>query len=73
MKAYLQRFKNSGTIIALASAIGLLLVQFGVSIDLEWLDYTVKILCSVGVLLGVLNNPTTPGTDLPIIESKEVE
>lgn len=63
---YFERFKNPGTIISIASLIGLLLVQFGYKIDLEWLDVTVKLFCSLGIALGVLNNPTTPGVDLPL-------
>lgn len=70
MKEYLKRFQNVGTIISIVSLVGLLLVQFGYKIDLEWLDVTIKLICSLGVALGLLNNPTTPGLDLP---GKEVK
>lgn len=65
MTSYLERFKNPGTIISVVSLVGLLLIQFGVKIDLEWLDVTIKLVCSLGVALGILNNPTTPGVDIP--------
>lgn len=65
MKKYLERFKNTGTIMALAGAIGLLLNQFGLKIDLDWLNTTFNIICTILVLLGVCNNPETPGIDLP--------
>ena len=71
MKNYLERFKNVGTVISVVSIVGLLSVQFGFKVDLEWLDVTIKLICSLGVALGILNNPTTPKMDLPFI--KEVE
>ena len=73
MKKYFERFKNVGTIISLAALIGLLLVQFGVHIDTVWLDTTVKIICAVLVILGVCNNPTNSGIDLPVINKQTTE
>ena len=67
MKEYLQRFKNPGTIISIASIIGLLLAQFGVDVDQVWLDNTIKLVCSLCLVLGVMNNPTTSGLDLPVV------
>ena len=67
MKEYLQRFKNPGTIISIASIVGLLLAQFGVNVDQVWLDNTIKLVCSLCLVLGVMNNPTTGGVDLPVI------
>lgn len=66
MKKYLEKFKNTGTIIALAGAVGLLLNQFGVKVDLEWLNNTINIVCTILVVLGICNNPNTPGMDIPI-------
>lgn len=66
MKEYLQRFKNPGTIISIASIVGLLLAQFGVTVDQAWLDTTIKLVCSLCLVLGIMNNPTTGGVDLPI-------
>ena len=65
MKQYLERFKNTGTIMALVGAIGLLLQQFGCKIDLEWLNNVATTVCSILVILGICNNPNTPGIDLP--------
>lgn len=71
MRDYLERFKNPGTILSVTAVVGLLLMQFGVGVDLEWLDTTVKLVCSLCVLLGVMNNPTTPGLDLPVVKETE--
>ena len=65
MKEYLKRFQNTGTIIALVAAVGLVLQQFGVKIDMEWLNNTVTAICAVLVILGIANNPTTGGIDIP--------
>lgn len=65
MKDYLKRFKNVGTIISCVGLIGLLLTQFGVTIDLEWLDNTTKIVCTLLIVLGICNNPDSIGLDLP--------
>ena len=65
MKEYLKRFQNTGTIIALVAAIGLVLQQFGVKIDMEWLNNAVTAICAVLVILGIANNPTTGGIDMP--------
>lgn len=65
MKEYLKRFQNTGTIIALVAAVGLVLQQFGVKIDMEWLNNTVTAICAVLVILGIANNPTTGGIDMP--------
>ena len=50
MKEYLKRFQNTGTIIALVAAIGLVLQQFGVKVDMEWLNNTVTAICSVLII-----------------------
>lgn len=66
MKEYLKRFKNVGTVISMVSLVGLLLIQFGVTVDMEWLDTTIKLVCAIGVVAGVMNNPETPGVDIPV-------
>ena len=71
MKNYLKRFSNPGTVLALISVVGLLLIQFGVMVDLVWLENTAKLVCSLGIILGAMNNPTTPGLDLPVIGDKD--
>lgn len=71
---WFSRFKNPGTIITLVSLVLLALTTNGVSVDNEKVMTTVKCLCSAGVILGILNNPDTPGLDLPFTgEKKEDE
>ena len=61
------RLTNVGTIISLASIVVVILLQAGV-ID-ETMSETIKtiiyLLCSAGVLLGILNNPKGNGIYLP--------
>ena len=66
MKKYLQRFKNTGTIISLIGLIGILLTQLGYTIDLNWLNAITNTICSIFVVLGICNNPNTTGIDLPV-------
>jgi len=61
MNELIKRLKNPTSVIAIVGTIGLLLVQFGVKVDLEWLDSTIKLLCSLLVAIGVIGNPTEPG------------
>lgn len=67
---YFSRFKNVGTIIAMAGLVGMLLTQFGVDIDIEWLDTTIKIICNILIVLGICNNPDSAGLDIPIKKVK---
>lgn len=66
MREWLKRFQNVGTIVALVGAIGVVLQQFGVEVDQVWLNNTITAICSVLVILGIANNPTTPGLDNPL-------
>lgn len=66
MKDLINRLRNPGTLIGLVGMIGLLLTQFGIEIDLEWLDTTVKIVCGIMTVLGLTNDPTTKGVYNPI-------
>ena len=50
--------------------IGLLLNQFGLNVDLQWLNTTINIVCSILVVLGICNNPHTDGLDLPKTDNK---
>lgn len=65
----LERLKNPQVLIALVPLIGMLLIQFGVMVNMEWLEDTLSIACSILILLGILNNPTTPGFDNPFKKS----
>lgn len=61
----MDRFKNVGTVMALVGMVGLLANQFGLHIDIEWLDQTADLVCGILVLLGIMNNPNTKGLDNP--------
>lgn len=63
---WLARFKNTGTIIALVGAVGIVLQQFGVEVDHVWLNDTITAICTVLVILGIANDPNTKGLDTPI-------
>lgn len=62
----LKRLKNTGTIVAIGSAAVMIATNLGFDIDSEKVLYIINTICSVGVALGVLNNPTTLGLDNPI-------
>jgi uncharacterized membrane protein len=68
LKPYLARLKNVGTIIAITSAVILLLTTCGVQVNDVVIMGVVKGLCAIGVLLGILNKPETDGVDLPILK-----
>ncbi|MDQ0150555.1 phage holin [Eubacterium multiforme] len=63
VKEILKRLKNTGTIVAITSAAIMIIANLGFSVDGDKVMYIVNALCSVGVALGVLNNPTSPGID----------
>lgn len=62
---YLERFKNTGTLMSLIGLLGMLFIQFGFDINIDWLNDTALIVCNILVILGICNNPTTKGLDLP--------
>ena len=57
MKSILNRLNNKGTIISLVALIVSLLIQFGFNIDSEKILGIVQTVCSILILLGVMNNP----------------
>ena len=57
IKSVLNRLNNKGTIIALASLVVSLLVQFGLDIDSDKVIGIVQTICSILIILGVLNDP----------------
>lgn len=73
MLDYLKKFKNTGTILGLVGLVGTLLIQFGVKVDITWLNNTAQIICAILVVLGICNNPETTGVDLPITSNKVIE
>ena len=62
MKSLLKRLNNKGTIISLAALIVSLLVQFGLNIDSDKVIGIVQTICSILIILGVLNDPTESTT-----------
>ncbi len=68
---YLRRLKNPGTVITIASAIVLILENVGIHIDSEAVMNIVKAACVIGIALGVMNNPDTPGLDLPFLKENK--
>lgn len=76
IKSLLTRLNNKGTLIALAGLIVSLLVQFGVDIDSEKVIGIVQTICSILIILGVLNDPIEgvngyiPGVSDKLIEKK---
>ena len=57
MKSIINRLNNRGTIISLVALIVSLLIQFGFNIDSEKILGIVQTVCSILILLGVMNNP----------------
>lgn len=58
LKSILTRLNNKGTILSLVALVVSLLVQFGVDINSEKLIGIVQTICSILILLGLLNDPT---------------
>lgn len=65
MRELLKRLTNTGTLVSVVCTIGLLLNQFGLKVDIEWVNATINLVCTLGIALGVLNNTTTKGLDNP--------
>ena len=57
-KSLVTRLNNKGTIVSLAALIVSLLCQFGLKIDSEKVLTIVQTICSILILLGLLNDPT---------------
>lgn len=58
LKSIFIRLNNKGTIISLAALVVPLLCQFGLNIDSENVLGIINTICSILILLGVLNDPT---------------
>ena len=68
-----KRVSNVGTILALVSAVVFILMQFGITVDSEKVNNVVEAVCSILVLLGILNNPKTGGIYLPFVNGIDKE
>lgn len=62
---YLKKINNFGSIVAIAGFVVVILTANHINIDSNRVMTTVKAVCSILVVLGILNNPTTIGLDLP--------
>lgn len=58
LKSIVTRLNNKGTILSLAALVVSLLCQFGLNIDSEKILVIVQTICSILILLGLLNDPT---------------
>ena len=58
LNSILVRLNNKGTILSLAALVVSLLCQFGLNIDSEKILGIVQTICSILILLGLLNDPT---------------
>ena len=65
IKSYFKKVNNVGSILAIASFIVVILTANHINIDSDRIMTTVKAVCSILVILGILNNPVTNGLDLP--------
>lgn len=58
LKSIIKRLNNKGTILSLVALLVSLLIEFGLEIDSEKILGIVQTICSILILLGVLNDPT---------------
>ena len=73
LKSILKRLNNKGTIVSLAALIVSLLCQFGLNIDSEKVLTIVQTICSILIILGLLNDPTeTTKASIPGLSDKLV-
>ena len=70
MKNLLERLKNPGVLMGTGCFLAAIFIQFRVDIDIKWVEETLKLICGLGVLLGLLNNPETPKIDNPFKKLK---
>ena len=72
-KSLVTRLNNKGTIVSLAALIVSLLCQFGLTVDSEKILTIVQTICSILIILGLLNDPTeTTKAYIPGISDKLV-
>ena len=73
IKSILKRLNNKGTIVSLAALIVSLLAQFGLEINSDKIIGIVQTICSILIILGLLNDPTeTTKAYIPGISDKLV-
>ena len=57
-KSLVTRLNNKGTIVSLTALIVSLLAQFGLEINSDKIIGIVQTICSILIILGLLNDPT---------------
>ena len=68
LEVILERLKNPGTIITIVWETLLIASNCGLEVDNEAVMTSVRAACTIGIALGVLNNPTIPGLHLPFLK-----
>lgn len=69
MKTYFERFKNPGVVLGLVSLVVELFVLFGYEVDINWVNAVAITVCNILAVFGIMNNPDTPGMDIPTIKN----
>ena len=69
---YMKKINNTGSILSIASLVILILTTNGVHLDGSKIMVTTKSICSILLVLGVLNNPHTKGLDMPGIKGSGI-
>lgn len=70
-KTYLARLKNPGVIVGIVGYVVVILINMGIEVDNTAVMNIVNAVCSVLVLLGVMNTSDTSGVDLPVVIRRE--
>lgn len=70
MKEIFKRLKNKGTIITVVSAAVLIVTNLGIEVNNQAIMNVVNAACTIGIALGILNDPTTPGIYIPFKEKE---
>lgn len=61
MNNMLKRLKSPSTIIGITSAVIIVAQNLGHKVPVENVENIVNALCTIGILLGIMNNPDTKG------------
>ena len=64
-QTYWSRLKNPTVVLAIAGYIIVILTNLGVSVNNNTVLTIINAICSILVLLGIMNNPENGGIDLP--------
>lgn len=57
LASIIKRLNNKGSIIALASLVVSLIIQFGVDVDPNKVIGIIQTICNILIVLGILNEP----------------